>query len=113
MAARRLLNGRTRLLRHHALGGRGIIPSSVATRYQLGLLRHAASLIVPLRASTPQGTCESAMNAASSALKSAANEAGIISRLGDHRSAIGMANEDDRSALLADDHLGRGDVALE
>jgi hypothetical protein len=30
---------------------------------------------VPLRASTPHGTCESAMNAASSPLKSSANEA--------------------------------------
>jgi uncharacterized membrane protein len=58
----------------------GIIPSSVATRYQLCLLRHAASLTVPLRASTPHGTCESAMNAPSSALKSPANEAGIFSR---------------------------------
>src|SRR5829696_4599502 len=38
---------------------------------------------------------------------------GIITRLGDHRSAVGVADEDDRIALLADDHLGRGDVVLE
>jgi len=30
------------------------------TRYQLGLARHAGQLTAPLRASTPQGTCESA-----------------------------------------------------
>src|SRR3954447_6944070 len=46
--------------------GGGIMWSSVATRYQLGFVRHAGSLIVPLSASTPHGTCESAMNAASS-----------------------------------------------
>src|SRR6266568_1696596 len=44
--------------------GGGIILSSVATRYQLGLVFHAGSLIVPLRAPTPHGTWESAMNAA-------------------------------------------------
>ena len=53
----------------------GIILSSVATRYQLGLVFHAGSLIVPLSASTPHGTWESAMNAALSASTSAANEA--------------------------------------
>jgi hypothetical protein len=36
--------------------GGGIIRSSVATRYQLGLLRQAGSVIVPLRASTPHGS---------------------------------------------------------
>src|SRR5215204_6555010 len=50
--------------------GGGIIRSSVATRYQLGLLRQAGSLTVPPSASTPHGTCESAMNAACSALTS-------------------------------------------
>src|SRR5438093_10806470 len=54
----------------------GIILSSVETRYQLGFLLHAGSEIAPLRASTPHGTCESAMNAATSASTSAANEAG-------------------------------------
>src|SRR5437870_12457286 len=53
----------------------GIILSSVETRYQLGFVFHAGSLMVPASASTPQGTWESAMNAASSALTSAANEA--------------------------------------
>src|SRR5258708_6885404 len=53
----------------------GIILSSVATRYQLGLVFQAGSVIVPLRASTPHGTWESAMNAAFSVSTSAANEA--------------------------------------
>src|SRR5436309_15574162 len=60
--------------------GGGIIRSSVATRYQLGLIRHAGSLIVPPSAPTPHGTCESAMNAARSALTSAANEAANFAR---------------------------------
>src|SRR4051794_3853436 len=60
--------------------GGGIMRSSVATRYQLGLLRHAGSVTVPSRASTPHGTCESAMNAARSAGMSAANEAANLSR---------------------------------
>src|SRR5215210_4855262 len=38
---------------------------------------------------------------------------GMITRLADHRSTIGMANENDRFALRVDDHLGRGDVAFE
>src|SRR5467141_630992 len=54
----------------------GIILSSVATKYQLGLDFHAGSLIVPLSASMPHGTWESAMNAAASASTSPANEAG-------------------------------------
>src|SRR5258706_2709102 len=55
--------------------GGGIIRSSVATRYQLGLRFHAGSLIAPLSAPTPHGTWESAMNAALSASTSAANAA--------------------------------------
>jgi adenylate cyclase len=47
--------------------GGGIMRSSVAIRYQLGLLRQAGSLIAPPSASKPHGTCESAMNAASRA----------------------------------------------
>src|SRR5437870_9377207 len=43
----------------------GIIWSSVTTRYQLGLVLHAGSLIAPLRAASPHGTWESAMNARS------------------------------------------------
>src|SRR2546423_14437555 len=58
----------------------GIILSSVATRYQLGLVFHAGSLILPPRASTPHATWESAMNAAFSASTSAANEAGNVAR---------------------------------
>src|SRR5262245_21782196 len=53
----------------------GIILSSVETRYQLGFVRHAASCTVPLSASTPQGTCESARNAATFGSRSAANDA--------------------------------------
>jgi hypothetical protein len=55
--------------------GGGIILSSVATRYQLGFVLHAGSVIVPLLHATPHGTCESAMNAAFSASTSAPNEA--------------------------------------
>src|SRR5207253_7474998 len=50
----------------------GIILSSVAIKYQLGLVFHAGSLIVPPRASTPHGTCELAMNSALSLSTSAA-----------------------------------------
>src|ERR671922_2324269 len=50
----------------------GIIRSSVATRYQLGLVLQAGAVIVPVSASTPQGTWELAMNAAVSASTSAA-----------------------------------------
>src|SRR5438552_15949481 len=53
----------------------GIILFSVETRYQLGFVFHAGSVTAPLSASSPHGTCESAMNAAASALTSAANDA--------------------------------------
>lgn len=52
--------------------GAGIIRSSVATRYQLGLLSQAACVTAPFSASTPQGTCEFAMNPAFSGAISAA-----------------------------------------
>src|SRR3954466_13982377 len=58
----------------------GIIRSSLATRYQLGLVRQAGSVTAPLSASTPHGTCESAMKAASPAGTSAANESANLSR---------------------------------
>src|ERR1700674_1806042 len=54
----------------------GSILSLVVSRYQLGFAFHAASLMVPPSAFTPKGTCESAMNAASSGLTSPANDAG-------------------------------------
>src|SRR5258705_11964104 len=54
----------------------GIILSSVVSRYQLGLVLHAGSLIAPLMAPMPHGTWESAMNAAFSGSTSAAKEAG-------------------------------------
>src|SRR5438445_9021139 len=50
----------------------GIILSSLATRYQLGFVLQAGSVTAPDNASTPQGTCELAMNAAVSASRSAA-----------------------------------------
>src|SRR5207247_2916452 len=53
----------------------GIILSLVATRYQLGLDRHAGSVTAPFNASRPQGTCASAMNAAPSGATSAAKAA--------------------------------------
>src|ERR1700681_2241250 len=56
----------------------GIILSSVVIRYQLGFVFQAGSLIVPPSASTPHGTCESAMNAAFSALTSPAKNAGNL-----------------------------------
>src|SRR5439155_21397096 len=60
----------------------GIILSSVETRYQLGFFFHAGWLIAPLRASTPHGTWESAMNSAASGLTSAANDSAnfVLSR---------------------------------
>src|SRR5260370_17382680 len=54
----------------------GIILSSVVTRYQLGLVLHAGSLIAPLMAPMPHGTWESAISAAFSGSTSAAKEAG-------------------------------------
>src|SRR4051794_20488682 len=53
--------------------GGGIMRSSLATRYQLGLMRQAGSVMVPWSASTPHGTCASAMKAAAAAGRSAAN----------------------------------------
>src|ERR1700731_106056 len=55
----------------------GIILSSVVTRYQLGLVLHAGSLIAPLMAPRPHGTWESAINAAFSGSTSAAKEAAL------------------------------------
>src|SRR5260370_5793382 len=69
--------------------GGGIILSSVVTRYQLGLARQAGSVIVPPSASTPQGTCESAMNAARSAGRSPANAAGNLSRSKNKKPSLG------------------------
>src|SRR5262245_41006421 len=49
----------------------GIVSSWVATTNQLGLFLHAALLIGVPKVANPFGTCESYMNAAFSALKSA------------------------------------------
>src|ERR1700676_5317831 len=56
----------------------GIILSSVVSKYQLGFVLHAGSLIAPLMAPMPHGTWESAMNAAFSGSTSAAKEAGNL-----------------------------------
>src|SRR5947208_13940268 len=58
----------------------GIILSLVATRYQLGLDFHERSVTAPSSASTPQGTCASAMNAAASSFTSAAKDAANFPR---------------------------------
>src|SRR5208282_103731 len=60
----------------------GIILSSVTTKYQLGFVLHAGSVMEPLTASNPQGTWESAMNAAFAGSTSPAKEAGnfLLSR---------------------------------
>jgi hypothetical protein len=68
--------------------GGGIIRSSVATRYQLGLIRQEASLIVPPSAFTPQGTWESAMNAARSAGRSAANDVADLADAPERRKPV-------------------------
>src|SRR5882672_9990045 len=67
----------------------GIIRSSVVTMYQLGLVRQAGSLTAPPRASTPHGTCESAMNAARSAGMSAANDPANFSRSRNRKPSCG------------------------
>src|SRR5258705_8536446 len=58
----------------------GIIRSSVESTYQVGLFFQAGFVIVPPRASTPHGTWESAMNAASSSGTSAAKAARNFAR---------------------------------
>src|ERR687897_510141 len=60
--------------------GGGIMRSSVATKYQLGLDLQAGWLMVPVSASIPQGTWASAMKAAVSASTSAANDSANFSR---------------------------------
>src|SRR5271157_5751641 len=67
----------------------GIIRSWVVTRYQLGLVRQAGSVTCPAGASRPHGTCESAMNAARSAGRSAANEAWNLSRSRNRKPSLG------------------------
>jgi hypothetical protein len=63
------------------------ILSSVVSRYQLGFAFHATSLMVPPSAFPPQGTCEAAMNSASSWLTSPANDA-VEFRPVQHQNAI-------------------------
>src|SRR6202522_630698 len=67
----------------------GIIRSCVVSRYRLGLIRQAASLIVPPSASTPQGIWESAINAAWPAGRSPAKDARNLSRSSDRKPSLG------------------------
>ena len=142
----------------------GIILSAVATRYQLGLVFHAGSLTLPLSASTPHGTWESAMNAALSTgdvtgkrggelrlveeqiavlrrqdrrhrragrrilderghrLALVGHEGGdvdqprnlrIVPGFGDHRAAVGVADENHGAVLRGNDAPGHGDIVGE
>src|SRR5258708_35785519 len=85
--------------------GGGIILSSVATRYQLGLRFQAGSLIAPARASTPHGTWESAMEAAfagsTSAAKDAANFARYRSRYPSRGGRIGGTDAPGGGSLMS------------
>src|SRR4051794_24283792 len=63
--------------------------SSLATRYQLGFVDQAGWVTAPPSASTPHGTCESAMKAARLAGTSAANEAANFSRSGNRNPSCG------------------------
>src|SRR5690349_19443274 len=99
--------------------GGGIIRSSVVTRYQLGLARHAGQLTAPLSASTPQGTCESAMNADSSSGTSAANEAANLSRsrnrnpsLGGRMGGTGAPGGGSAMSVLTDSPLSGANAAM-
>ena len=57
-------HGRVRPLGHRSLRRRRDHPVLRGYEVPAGFVRHAGSLIVPPRASTPDGTCESAMNSA-------------------------------------------------
>src|SRR5215469_5671348 len=74
VAGRHLGYSRPGPLGHGALDCRGDLRSSVVTMYQLGLVRQAGSVTCSEAASTPQGTSESAMNAARPAGRSAPND---------------------------------------
>ena len=76
--------------------GGGIIRSSVATRYQLGLTRQAGSVIAPPSAPTPHGTCESAMNAACRRATSPANDAANLSRSRNRKPSCGRQDRRNR-----------------
>jgi hypothetical protein len=98
----------------------GIMWSSVATRYQLGLFLQAASLTIPLGPPTPHGTCASAMNAASSGViggKSGdvaeSSDLLVGSRRSDDGTAVRVADENRRAVLLVQDAAGDGDVIFE
>src|SRR5881296_650236 len=87
--------------------GGGIILSSVATKYQLGLVFQAGSVIVPASAPMPHGTCEAAMNAAASGSTSAANEKWNLAwsrkRKPSCGGSIGGTGAPGRGSLISDD----------
>ena len=100
--------------------GGGIILSSVATRYQLGFVFHAGSSIEPLRAATPHGTCESAMNAAFSGvdvrregraeLRSVEEQVSVLRRQDRRHRRVGGRILDERSNGLTLIRSKRGDI---
>ena len=67
----------------------GIMWSSVTSRYHDGLVRQAGSVMAPPSASTPQGTWESAMNAACAAGTSPAKEAANLPRSRNRNPSLG------------------------
>src|SRR5580693_8236457 len=69
--------------------GGGIILSSVAITYQVGLVRHAGFVTAPSSAWTPQGTCESARSAAIAGSRSAANDAANFARSSVRKPSVG------------------------
>jgi hypothetical protein len=89
VAARCLDHGRAGPLGHGALRRRRNHP--VLGRHQVpaGLGSPGGSVMDPPRASTPHGTCESAMNAACSAGRSPANDAANFSRSRNRKPSFG------------------------
>src|SRR5467141_5022730 len=85
----------------------GIILSSVDTRYQLGFVFQAGSLIVPASAPTPHGTWEFAMNSAVSSSTSAAkakwNLAGSRNKKPSFGGRIGGTGAPGGGSLISDD----------
>src|SRR5258708_27611858 len=69
--------------------GGGIIRSLAATRYQLGFIRQAGSLIAPPSAFTFHGTWESAMKAACCGERSPANASWNLSRSRNRNPSLG------------------------
>ena len=86
--------------------GGGIIRSSVVTRYQLGLLRQAASVTAAAGASTLHGTCASAMNAARPSGRSPAN--GFVELAAVQQQEAVLGRQDRRLGPVGRGGRGRG-----